>query len=218
MRRSKRLTIRSVSTHLGHAAAPKGKDAPKKAVLISGPPGIGKTSAAKIICKALGFDVMEVNASDARGKVRRMRCARQQTARSHRMRVQAESDVKTGLNGKCANMVKEMVTNCAVSFDGIVKKQALIMDEVDGMSGGDRGGVQDLINSIKVRASALPGTLSPPHPPLRRCPKFRSSASATTAGARSCGRCRTIASNCSSTDPPSSRFATACCRLQSRRG
>ena len=47
-------------------------------------------------------------------------------------------------------MVKEMVTNCAVSFDGSVKKQALIMDEVDGMSGGDRGGVQDLINSIKV--------------------------------------------------------------------
>jgi replication factor C subunit 1 len=57
-------------THLGQAApAPKGKDAPKKAVLISGPPGIGKTSAAKIVCKALGFDVMEVNASDTRGKV-----------------------------------------------------------------------------------------------------------------------------------------------------
>ena len=50
---------------------PKGKDAPKKAVLISGPPGIGKTSAAKIVCHALGFDVMEVNASDTRGKVRR---------------------------------------------------------------------------------------------------------------------------------------------------
>ena len=63
---------------------------------------------------------------------------------------QADADVKAGLNGKCANVVKEMVTNCAVSFDGTVKKQALIMDEVDGMSGGDRGGVQDLINSIKV--------------------------------------------------------------------
>ena len=70
--------------------------------------------------------------------------------RCERMHWQAESDVKSGLNGKCANMVKEMVTNCAVSFDGSVKKQALIMDEVDGMSGGDRGGVQDLINSIKV--------------------------------------------------------------------
>jgi replication factor C subunit 1 len=36
---------------------------------MSGPPGIGKTSSAKIICATLGFDVMEVNASDARGKV-----------------------------------------------------------------------------------------------------------------------------------------------------
>jgi len=48
----------------------KGKDAPKKAVLLSGAPGIGKTSAAKIMCAIEGFDVMEVNASDARGKVR----------------------------------------------------------------------------------------------------------------------------------------------------
>jgi len=58
------------STHLA-PSGPKGKDAPKKAVLISGPPGIGKTSAARIVCATLGFDVMEVNASDARGKVRR---------------------------------------------------------------------------------------------------------------------------------------------------
>ncbi len=58
--------------NLGHGGVvPKGKEAPKKAVLISGPPGIGKTSAAKIICRTLGFDVLEVNASDSRGKVRR---------------------------------------------------------------------------------------------------------------------------------------------------
>ena len=58
------------SIHLAHGgAAAKGKDAPKKAVLISGPPGIGKTSAAKIVCRTLGFDVLEVNASDSRGKV-----------------------------------------------------------------------------------------------------------------------------------------------------
>ena len=46
------------------------KDAPKKAVLISGPPGIGKTSSAKILCAALAFEVMEVNASDTRSKAR----------------------------------------------------------------------------------------------------------------------------------------------------
>ena len=39
-----------------------------KAVLISGPRGIGKSSAATIIAKQLGFEVTEVNASDTRGK------------------------------------------------------------------------------------------------------------------------------------------------------
>jgi replication factor C subunit 1 len=61
--------------------------------------------------------------------------------------------VKHGLNAKCANLVKEMVTNCAVAFDGNPKRQVLIMDEVDGMSGGDRGGVADLIQSIKARSA-----------------------------------------------------------------
>lgn len=32
---------------------------------------------------------------------------------------------------------------------GGVRKQLLVMDEVDGMSGGDRGGIQDLISTIK---------------------------------------------------------------------
>lgn len=32
----------------------------KKAVLLSGSPGIGKTSAAKVVCKMLGFDAVEV--------------------------------------------------------------------------------------------------------------------------------------------------------------
>ena len=46
-------------------------EAPKlnaKSALISGPPGIGKTSAVRIICKHLGFEVLEKNASDCRNK------------------------------------------------------------------------------------------------------------------------------------------------------
>ena len=42
-----------------------------------------------------------------------------------------------------------MIDNTAVRFDGKASRIALIMDEVDGMSGGDRGGVADLIDSIK---------------------------------------------------------------------
>ncbi|KAH9411330.1 replication factor RFC1 [Ordospora pajunii] len=39
-----------------------------KAVLLSGTPGIGKTVLAHIVCKSLGFDVVEFNASDVRNK------------------------------------------------------------------------------------------------------------------------------------------------------
>ena len=49
------------------------KDLPNvnaKTCLISGPPGIGKSSTARIIAKKLGFHVMEMNASDARSKNR----------------------------------------------------------------------------------------------------------------------------------------------------
>lgn len=68
-----------------------------------------------------------MNASDARGK--------------------ADKDVGKGMGGSTSNQVKELITNRSVSGSG--KKIALIMDEVDGMSGGDRGGVQDLIQSIQ---------------------------------------------------------------------
>lgn len=37
-----------------------------KSVLVSGPPGIGKTSACRIICDHLGFECLEMNASDCR--------------------------------------------------------------------------------------------------------------------------------------------------------
>jgi DNA polymerase III delta prime subunit len=35
---------------------------------LSGPPGVGKTTTAKIVAEELGFDVKELNASDTRSK------------------------------------------------------------------------------------------------------------------------------------------------------
>ncbi|KAK9943191.1 hypothetical protein M0R45_008809 [Rubus argutus] len=104
--------------------------AAKKAVLLSGTPGIGKTTSAKLVSQMLGFQAIEVNASDSRGK--------------------ADSKIVKGIGGSNANSVKELVSNEALSMDRSKHpKTVLIMDEVDGMSAGDRGGVADLIASIK---------------------------------------------------------------------
>ncbi|KAJ6852365.1 replication factor C subunit 1 isoform X2 [Iris pallida] len=115
---------------------PKGKgkkqndSGSKKAVLMSGSPGIGKTTSAKLISQMLGFQTIEVNASVNRGK--------------------ADSKINKGIGGNNSNSIKELIDNEAVDKNWSKRpKSVLIMDEVDGMSAGDRGGVADLINSIK---------------------------------------------------------------------
>ncbi|OVA07201.1 BRCT domain [Macleaya cordata] len=105
----------------------------KKAVLISGSPGIGKSTAAKLVSQMLGFQGIEVNASDNRGK--------------------ADSKILKGIGGSMANSIKELVSNESLNVKmarSKHQKTVLIMDEVDGMSAGDRGGVADLIASIKI--------------------------------------------------------------------
>ncbi|KAL5782988.1 hypothetical protein ACOSP7_008017 [Xanthoceras sorbifolium] len=105
----------------------------KKAVLLSGAPGMGKTTSAKLVSQMLGFQAVEVNASDSRGK--------------------ADAKISKGIGGSNANSIKELVSNEALcaNFDRPKHpKTVLIMDEVDGMSAGDRGGVADLIASIKI--------------------------------------------------------------------
>ncbi|XP_030960555.1 replication factor C subunit 1-like isoform X3 [Quercus lobata] len=105
----------------------------KKAVLLSGTPGIGKTTSAKLVSQMLGFQAIEVNASDSRGK--------------------ADAKIEKGIGGSNANSIKELVSNEALSVNmdrSKHPKTVLIMDEVDGMSAGDRGGIADLIASIKI--------------------------------------------------------------------
>ncbi|KAK4667419.1 DNA replication factor C complex subunit Rfc1 [Podospora pseudopauciseta] len=99
-----------------------------RAVIISGPPGIGKTTSAHLAAKLEGYDVIESNASDSRSK-------------------------KLVENG-----VMEVVNNTSLlgyfagdgkTADAAKKKIVLVMDEVDGMSAGDRGGVGALAKLCK---------------------------------------------------------------------
>ncbi|KAI3388877.1 hypothetical protein SNEBB_004006, partial [Seison nebaliae] len=93
-----------------------------KAALLSGSPGVGKTTAAHNIGRILNFDIIELNASDSRSK--------------------KLLDKSLGASLESKSIFCEMNEN--------KDKKVIIMDEVDGMSGNnDRGGIQELIQFIK---------------------------------------------------------------------
>jgi replication factor C subunit 1 len=92
-----------------------------KAALISGSPGLGKSSAVLALAKSMGYEVLEFNASDTRSK----------------------SAIEELINGAVQSRTLNGVN---LTKSG---KTLIMMDEVDGMSSGDRGGNQELIQAIK---------------------------------------------------------------------
>ena len=91
-----------------------------RAMCLHGPPGIGKTTAAHLAANLEGYDIVESNASDTRSK----------------------KLVETGLKGVLdTTSLLGYFAGDGQKVDSAKKKLVLIMDEVDGMSAGDRGGV-----------------------------------------------------------------------------
>ncbi|KAI8352966.1 replication factor RFC1 C terminal domain-containing protein [Mortierella sp. GBAus27b] len=110
-----------------------------RAALISGPPGIGKTTAAHLVGKSLGFNIVEFNASDTRSK----------KSLDAEVRDLLDNQSLAGyFQGTCPAEGKGKAAASEID-PSMSKKQLIIMDEVDGMSGGDRGGVAQLILFIK---------------------------------------------------------------------
>ena len=105
-----------------------------RAVCLHGPPGIGKTTAAHLAAKLEGYDILESNASDTRSK----------------------KLVETGLKGVLdTTSLLGYFSGDGQRVETQKKRLVLIMDEVDGMSAGDRGGVGALAsvcrkNSIPI--------------------------------------------------------------------
>ena len=92
----------------------------KRALLLYGPPGIGKTSSVIAIAKSLRFDVFTVNASDQRNKL----------------------SLQSVKQASMFNSLKESLNDQIIG-------QILLIDEVDGLSGtADRGGIREIIEII----------------------------------------------------------------------
>ncbi|CEP12140.1 hypothetical protein [Parasitella parasitica] len=105
----------------------------KKILLMSGPPGFGKTTLAHVIAKQAGYNIIEVNASDDRtGEV-------------------VKSKIKSSLEHQAIvrNVnVKEEKREMAMSS----KPNLLIIDEIDGASAG--GGQDSFIKQLVQIATA----------------------------------------------------------------
>jgi replication factor C subunit 1 len=90
----------------------------KRSLLLYGDPGIGKTTIANVLLKEFDYDVIEFNASEVR---------------SQKLIRDKINEINGGIN--------------ILHFMNFKKKSiGIIMDEIDGMSSGDKGGVNELIS------------------------------------------------------------------------
>jgi replication factor C subunit 1 len=93
-----------------------------RAALISGPPGIGKTSTVRLLAKLNNYKTFELNASDQRNK--------------------------GIINQKVGYLMNNLTLSSSLEESN--SKNLIIMDEIDGMAGNeDRGGISALIDIIK---------------------------------------------------------------------
>lgn len=114
-------SVNSIVAYLNRFRNPKLRSKlVKKAILLYGPPGIGKTSSVLAIANGLNFDVVIVNASDNRNK----------------------KSLQSVRNASLFSSLKE-------NLDTKVVGQILLIDEVDGLSGtADRGGLREIVDII----------------------------------------------------------------------
>jgi len=95
----------------------------KKGIYIYGSPGCGKTTFILDILKDLQFDIIKYDAGDVRNK--------------------SLIDTITSNNISSQNVLSMM--------QGKAKRIAIVMDEIDGMNNGDKGGITALIKIIRQK-------------------------------------------------------------------
>lgn len=95
----------------------------KKGIYVYGSPGCGKTEFVVNVLKDRGYDVIKYDAGDVRNK----------------------SLIETITSNNVSNR------NVLDMMRGKVKKIAFVMDEIDGMNNGDKGGINSLIKLIRQK-------------------------------------------------------------------
>ncbi|GFE52867.1 replication factor C subunit [Babesia ovis] len=85
--------------------------------LLSGPPGVGKTTTAKLVAAQCGYECVEFNASDLRNK-----------SAVEKISMLATGGQSFSFMGECQ-----------------MRRSLVLLDEVDGMGAGDRGGLQAVV-------------------------------------------------------------------------
>jgi len=95
----------------------------KKGIYIYGSPGCGKTFFITEVLKALNYDIIKYDAGDVRNK--------------------SLIDTITSNNISSQNVLNMMARK--------PKRIAIIMDEIDGMNNGDKGGITSLIKLIRQK-------------------------------------------------------------------
>ena len=109
----------------------------KKGIYIYGTPGCGKTEFINRLLKGLDYDMVKYDAGDVRNK----------------------SSIDTITSNNISNR------NVLDMFTKKVRKIAIVMDEIDGMNNGDKGGITALIKLIrqkKTKKQRLENTCSHP--------------------------------------------------------
>jgi len=95
----------------------------KKGIYIYGSPGCGKTQFVMELLKELDYDIIKYDAGDVRNK--------------------SLIDTITSNNISNRNVLQMMTKK--------IKKIAIVMDEIDGMNNGDKGGITALIKLIRQK-------------------------------------------------------------------
>ena len=95
----------------------------KRGIYVYGSPGCGKTHFITALLKELDYDIIKYDAGDVRNK--------------------ALIDTITSNNISNRNVLQMMTKK--------VKKIAIVMDEIDGMNNGDKGGITALIKIIRQK-------------------------------------------------------------------